>query len=307
MSRPVEPPAKDYPSPRDLLVRYGLRPKKSWGQNFLAEPEVLDDIAPLAAPAPGETVVELGAGLGHLSVRLLARGAKVVAVERDRDMVRVLRGELGGRIVLLEADAARLDWPSLARRYGAGGGAGASPRLALAGNLPYHLSSPILFSLLDAAAFIRRALFLLQREVAERIAAPPGTRDFGVLSVLLQRQAEVTLVRRVPRGAFWPPPRVESAVLSASFRPATDEVLDEARFRRIVKAGFGQRRKMLRNALVAGRVAPAERLEAAMAAAGIDPGRRGETLELKEWAALERALGQAPDPAGISTPRAPVR
>jgi len=303
----VDPAPTDYPSPRALLDRHGLRAKKSWGQNFLADPKVLDDIARAAVPVPGETVIELGAGLGHLSVRLLARGAKVVAVERDRDMVRVLRGELGSQIVLLEADAPRLDWPALARRYGTAGGAGEAPGLAVAGNLPYHLSSPILFSLLDAASLIRRAVFLLQREVAERLAAAPGTRDFGVLSVFLQRHAEVALVRRVPRSAFWPPPRVESAVLCASFRPPADRVGDEARFRRLVKAGFGQRRKTLRNALFARRIAPPERLEAAMATAGIDPGRRGETLELAEWAALERALGQVPEPAAVSTPRAPVR
>ena len=244
-------------------------------------------------------MVELGAGLGHLSFQLLRRGAKVVAVERDRDMVCVLRRELGERITLLEADAARLDWPDLARRFGAPDPDGPStaslskgPRLAVAGNLPYHLSSPILFSLLDAAPSIRRAVFLLQREVAERLAASPGTRDFGLLSVLLQRHADVEVARRVPAGAFWPPPKVESAVLCARFRPPAEAVLDEARFRRLVKAGFGQRRKTLRNALEAGRVAPPERLAAALEAAGIDPGRRGETLSVAEWAALERALGE---------------
>ncbi len=281
-----------YPSPRALLERYDLRAKKTWGQNFLGDPGVLNDIAALAAPAAGETVVELGAGLGHLSARLLRRGARVVAVERDRDMVRVLRRELGDRLTLLEADAARLDWPGLATRFGASDAPGAAPRLAVAGNLPYHLSSPILFSLLDSAPSIRRAVFLLQREVAERLAAEPGGKEYGLLSVLLQRQAEVEVARRVPAGAFWPPPKVESAVLCARFRPPADAVLDEARFRRLVKAGFAQRRKTLRNALEAGRVAPPERLAAALEAAGIDPARRGETLSVAEWAALERALGQ---------------
>jgi 16S rRNA (adenine1518-N6/adenine1519-N6)-dimethyltransferase len=295
-----------YPSPRALLDAYGLRAKKSWGQNFLGDPEVLDDIARCAAPEAAETVVELGAGLGHLSARLLARGATVVAVERDRDMVRVLRGELGdrrsraGKLVLLEADAARLDWPALAAQYGSADARGAR-RVAVAGNLPYHLSSPILFSLLDAAVVVRRAVFLLQREVAERLAASPGDENFGLLAVLLQRHADVAVVRRVPAGAFWPPPRVESAVLEARFRPPVDPVLDEARFRALVKAGFGQRRKTLRNALEAARLAAPERLEAAFGAAGIDPRRRGETLGLAEWAALERALGGAED-AGLDSP-----
>jgi 16S rRNA (adenine1518-N6/adenine1519-N6)-dimethyltransferase len=282
-----------YPSPRALLQRHDLRAKKTWGQNFLGDPQVLDDIAAMAAPAAGETVIELGAGLGHLSVRLLRRGARVVAVERDRDMARVLRSELGERITLLEADAARLDWRELALRYGAAeAGAPGAPRLAVAGNLPYHLTSPILFSLLDAAPSIRRAVFLLQREVAQRLAAAPGGKEWGLLSVLLQRHAEVEVARRVPAGAFWPPPKVDSAVLCARFRPPAEAVLDEARFRRLVKAGFGQRRKTLRNALEAGRVAPPERLTAALQAAGIDPARRGETLSVAEWAGLERALGE---------------
>ncbi len=299
-------PTEPYPSPRALLEKYDLRAKKTWGQNFLGDPHVLDDIAALAAPGsagpgshPGptgpeyvETVVELGAGLGHLSARLLGRGAKVVAVERDRDMVRVLRKELGDRLTLLEADAARLDWPDLAERFGASGAPGSPPRLAVAGNLPYHLSSPILFSLLDAAPSIRRAVFLLQREVAERLAAAPGGKEYGLLSVLLQRHADVAVARRVPAAAFWPPPKVESAVLCARFRSPADPVLDEGRFRKLVKAGFGQRRKTLRNALEAARIAPADRLSAAMAEAGIDPGRRGETLSVAEWAALERSLGQ---------------
>ena len=285
-----------YPSPRALLERHDLQAKKSWGQNFLGDPAVLDDIAALAAPAAGEAVIELGAGLGHLTARLLERGARVVAVERDRDMARVLRAELGERITLLEADAARLDWAELAQRLGTRDLPGGPPRLAVAGNLPYHLSSPILFSLIDAARCLRRAVLLLKRAVAERLAAAPGAREAGLLSVLLQREAEVELARRVPPGAFWPPPRVQSAVLLGRFRTEVEPVVDEARFRRLVRAGFGQRRKTLRNALEAARVAPAARLGEAMAAAGIDPGRRGETLSVAEWAALERALGPAPRP-----------
>ncbi len=277
-----------YPSPRELLDRHGLRAKKSWGQNFLGDEAVLEEIARLAVPRAGEPVLELGAGLGHLTARLVARGARVVAVERDRDMAAVLRAELGDAITLLEADAARLDLAALAAAHGVAEGGG-PPRLALAGNLPYHLTSPILFSILDQAAHVSRAVFLLQREVAERLAAPPGSRDWGLLSVLLQREAEVSLERLVPRGAFWPPPRVDSAVLQVLLRPPAEPVLDPARFRKLVKAGFAQRRKTLRNAL--GRVAPPEVLAAAFEAAGVDPVRRGETLTLGEWAALERALG----------------
>jgi 16S rRNA (adenine1518-N6/adenine1519-N6)-dimethyltransferase len=212
-------------------------------------------------------------------------------VERDRDMARVLRGELGDQITLLEADAARLDYGALA---------GAGERLSVVGNLPYHLTSPILFSLLDQLARIERVTFLVQREVAERLAAAPGEKDWGILSVFLQREAEVSVERIVPPGAFFPPPTIHSAVIHALFRPPGPgaEVLDVARFRKLVKAGFAQRRKTLKNALEASRLATAERLRTALAAAGIDGRRRGETLEIAEWAALERALG----PAGPGAP-----
>jgi len=271
-----------YPSPRALLDRHGLKAKKSWGQNFLGDEEILDHIARLAVEVEGERVVELGAGLGHLTVRLLARGARVIAVERDRDMAKVLREELGERIELLEADAVTLDYGKLAAE---------DHQVAVVGNLPYHLTSPILFSLLDQAEHVSRAVFLLQREVAERLAARPGTKDWGLLSVLLQLRARVHVVRRVPAGAFHPPPDVESAVLHAALGPPRAAVGDEDRFRKLVKAGFAQRRKTLWNALGAARIAGPERLRAALDAAGVDGQRRGETLEVEEWAALARALG----------------
>jgi 16S rRNA (adenine1518-N6/adenine1519-N6)-dimethyltransferase len=315
-----------YPSPRALLEKYGLRAKKSWGQNFLGDDVILSDIARLAVPAAGDLVVELGAGLGHLTARLVARGARVVAVERDREMARVLRGELGERVAVLEADAARLDYGRVAAEYATAtarsnttttatpsapsprpappavaGGEGV--KVAVAGNLPYHLTSPILFSLLDQAPRIRRAVFLVQREVAERLAAEPATHEWGVLSVLLQREADVSIERIVPPGAFLPPPKVDSAVLCALFRPPSDEVRDAARFRRLVKAGFAQRRKTLGNALRAARIVEPERLAAALARAGIDAGRRGETLTVAEWAALEREIAAA----DVELSRAPTR
>jgi len=297
-----------YPSPRALLEKYGLRAKKSWGQNFLGDAGILSEIARLAAPGKGDLVVELGAGLGHLTARLAARDARVIAVERDRDMAAVLRGELGERVVLLEADAVKIDYGEILRAHGSsapaehpGPGLGdvsqttstsksRADKLAVVGNLPYHLTSPILFSLLDQAPRIARAVFLLQREVAQRLAAAPGTHEWGILSVLLQREAEVSIERVVPPGAFLPPPKVESAVLVALFRPPADEVRDQARFRRLVKAGFAQRRKTLANALRAARIDEPGRLAAAFERAAVDPGRRGETLTVSEWAALERAL-----------------
>jgi 16S rRNA (adenine1518-N6/adenine1519-N6)-dimethyltransferase len=277
-----------WPSPRELLDRHGLRAKKSWGQNFLADEAVQDAIARLAVERPGEVVVEIGAGLGHLTERLVAHGARVVAVERDRDMARVLRAELGDRVAVVEADAARADLGALAARAPGGGAVG---RVAVAGNIPYHLTGPILFSLLDQADAVSRAVLLVQREVAERLAAAPGTKDWGLLSVLLGQRGSVEIDRVVPRGAFHPPPRVDSAVVSIDLHGRAPRCADPRRFRLLVKGGFGQRRKTLRNALEAARIAPREALADAFAASGIDPGRRGETLAVEEWEALDRALG----------------
>lgn len=284
-----------HPPPRVLLERYGLRPKHSWGQNFLGDAAVLAEIARLAVERPGEVVVELGAGLGHLTAHLLDRGARVVAVERDRDMARVLRGEFGDRIRLLEADAARVDLA----RAAAAGGAPPGP-VAVVGNIPYHLTAPILFSLLDQAGRVARAVLLVQKEVADRLSAEPGSADWGLLSVLLQQRGPVTRERVVPAGAFHPPPRVDSAVVRIDLSARAPRCADPARFRLLVKAGFGQRRKTLRNALEAARIAPAAALAEAMRRAGIDPGRRGETLSVEEWEALDRELGP-PAPVGGAT------
>jgi 16S rRNA (adenine1518-N6/adenine1519-N6)-dimethyltransferase len=259
--------------PGELLRRHGLRAKKEWGQNFLGDDHLLGQLAALARVGPGDTVVELGAGLGHLTRALAATGARVIAVERDRELAPILREELPG-VEIVEADAKSFDLAAVGRQ------------LVVCGNLPYHLSSPILFHLLDQRAALRRAVLLLQREVAERIAARPGGRDYGLLSVLAQRVAEVNLALAVPRHAFTPPPEVESAALSLEFLdPPRARVDDEQRFRALVKAAFSHRRKTLWNSL---RNFPEAR--AALERANIDPQRRAETLSVEEFAALERAL-----------------
>ena len=263
--------------PAELLRRHGLRPKKDWGQNFLGDEELLSSLAALARLKAGDTVVELGAGLGHFTRALASTGAHVVAVERDRELVPILRAELPG-VEVAEADAKSFDLRQVAMR--------ADQRVVVCGNLPYHLSSPILFHLLDQRAAIRRAVLLLQREVAERIAAQPGGRDCGLLSVLIQHVADVQLAISVPRHAFTPPPEVESAALVLEFlEQPRAAVQDERRFRVLVKAAFSQRRKTLWNAV---RAVPGAR--EAMARAGIDPQRRGETLSVEEFASIERAL-----------------
>lgn len=274
-------------TPQAILRRHGLRPKKSWGQNFLGADRHLGAIAAACEIGSGDVVVEFGAGLGHLSRHLAATGARVVAVERDRELVPVLREELDGLDVeVREANAATFDLRALAAERG--------QKLVVVGNLPYHLSTEILFHVFDQREVVSRAVFLLQREVTERIAASPGGKDYGVLSVLLQMHAEVDVPHRVPARAFTPPPKVESAVIRFRMRdvPRADPG-DEALFRRLVKVAFAQRRKTLANALRAGRIAEPERLRAALAAAGIDPARRAETLSIEEFAHLSRLLEEA--------------
>ena len=261
--------------PGELLRKHGLRPKKEWGQNFLGDEHILDALAALARLTPEDVVVELGAGLGHFTRALVKTGAKVVAVERDRELAPILREELP-QVEIVEADAATFDLRAVAARQ----------RVVVCGNLPYHLSSPILFHLMDQRSAVKRAVLLLQAEVAERIAAPPGGRDYGLLSVLLQHVADARLGLHVPRHAFTPPPEVESVALVLDFlEQPRAEVRDEQRFRALVKAAFSQRRKTLWNAV---KSLPGAR--EALARAQIDPQRRGETLSVAEFAAVERAM-----------------
>jgi 16S rRNA (adenine1518-N6/adenine1519-N6)-dimethyltransferase len=273
-----------YDTPGTILRRHGLKPKKEWGQNFLSDADMQARIADLVGPKPGDTVVELGAGLGHLTHHLVGRGAKVVAVERDRELAPILRSELAEKfpeLTVVEADAASFDFAAVAKEAGG--------RVIVCGNLPYHLGSPILFHVLDQRKSVKRLVTMLQREVVERIVAAPDTEAYGLLSALLQHVADVRLGLRVPAGAFVPPPNVDSAVLVAEMlEELRAPVADELHYRKVVKAAFSQRRKTLTNALRT--VAEKDVLRAAAEAAGIDLMRRGETLSVAEFAALERAL-----------------
>lgn len=268
-------------SPADLLRRFGLKPKYSWGQNFLGDEHALKRIAEAAELKKDEPVVELGPGLGHLTRALLATGAKVTAVERDRDMVRVLESMKLPGLTVVAGNAAEIDFAQTA----------GADQVAVVGNLPYHLSSSILFEVLDQSDHVTKAVFTLQLEVVTRLAAPPGGRDYGLLSVLLGLRYQVELVFKLSRSLFHPPPNVDSAVVRLTRRaqPAA-EVKDEARFRKLVKAGFAHRRKTLLNSLKGDPVFKAMDLTGALERAGIDGIRRAETLSVAEFAALERAL-----------------
>jgi 16S rRNA (adenine1518-N6/adenine1519-N6)-dimethyltransferase len=268
-----------------MLKQLGLRPKESWGQNFLSDDRVLNEIADACALRENDIVVELGPGLGHLTRALLATGARVVAVERDRDMVSALEAQKLEGLTVIAANAADVEFAKLA---------GVSD-VVVAGNLPYHLSSPILFEVLEQASSVKRAVFTLQREVVDRLASPPNSREYGLLTVLLGLRFEVTKVADLPAHYFHPPPKVDSAVVRLERRAVPRaEVTSDDRFRRMVKAAFAHRRKTLINSLKSDTtLASAEQYQAALLAVGIDGKRRAETLSVEEFAALERSLPPA--------------
>ncbi len=268
--------ARPGPDAKDLLRKYDLAPKRSFSQNFLIQPRAVAQIADAAA-ALGPRVVELGAGLGALTHALLVRGCQVLAVELDRDMVHVLREELGRApgLEILEADAAAVDFTAYSVRYGS--------KLVIAGNLPYQSTGAILRQVIAHRPAIVGAVLMVQREVRDRLVASPGTKEYGALTVFVQAGFEVDTVCRLRPGAFYPPPEVESAVVRLIPRavPLAEET---SGFRAVVRAAFQTRRKTLRNALRS--LGDSARAAEALAGAAIDGGRRGETLSIEEFARL---------------------
>lgn len=261
------------------------RTKKRFGQHFLHERKFIDDILSAAAIQPSEHVFEVGPGLGALTDYLLNLAAKVEVIEFDRDLIARLHERREPNLVVHEGDALAINWRTTL----------ASPPYVFVSNLPYNISSQVLFKLLENRDLFTRAILMFQKEVGERIYARPSTRDYGILSVLCQLYFDVSPVVIVPPGAFRPPPKVDSVVVS--FVPLAQPrfaVADERFFKRVVKAGFGQRRKTLRNTLKGGGF-EAVHVKEACAACNIDPARRGETLELREFVDLSNALGRLSD------------
>ncbi len=271
-------------SPKAMLEQYGLRPKYSFGQNFLADERLSARIAEACA-AQGGSVVELGAGMGALTRPLLASGVSfVLAVERDRDMVPVLSAELAseveaGRLEILETDAKTVDFTTAL--------AGKPKPHVVAGNLPYQITGPLLEKAVHAAPSIERAVFLVQLEVADRLAAAPGSDAYGALSVFAQRAFKVERAFVVRRGAFYPQPNVDSAVVTLEPRGSGPET--EA-FRQLVRGAFAQRRKQLRNAWSSVFHARSVPLEPAAERAGIDLSARGETLSVADFTRMAAEL-----------------
>ena len=250
----------------------GVRPKKSLGQHFLRDPNTVRRIADAVGAPAGAPVVEIGPGTGALTGPLLERYPHLTAVEVDARAVEHLRGAYPG-LDVRHQDVLEVDWAALAQAKGA--------ELWVAGNLPYYITSPILFALLDARAHLRRAVVMMQREVAERIVARPGSKAYGILSVQLQLLARPAFLFPVSRHVFYPPPKIESAVLALDFDAAPLPVSD-AVLKRVVRTAFNQRRKQLRNSLKAvGEVPEAW------------ASRRPEALPPAAFVALAQAMGGA--------------
>jgi len=301
------PPRLDPAAIRRTLREAGLRPRHRLSQNFLADVDVLEAILAEAGPTPARRILEIGPGLGILTGGLLAAGAAVTAIELDHALVARLRAQqaealaLGegspdgdppaGSLRLIEGDALDQDLTRLLEQ----------PYDVVA-NLPYHITSPILHALLGGESPPERAVLMVQREVAERIAAPPGAMSY--LSVFVQYHARVRVAFRVPAAAFEPAPAVESAVIVIEPREDDPQHLpasDEDELWRLVQAAFRERRKMLHNVLVRQLAIPGVRVNAALATAGIEADRRPQTLAVDEWLALHRALGAiGPDRRGRS-------
>jgi 16S rRNA (adenine1518-N6/adenine1519-N6)-dimethyltransferase len=257
------------------------RPRKRFGQNFLRSPHVIASILAAAELCPEEPVVEIGPGLGALTEPLLAAGARLTAFEVDRDLAAALRERAAPGLTVHLGDVLLADWPELL----------ATPPYKLVANLPYNISSQVLFKVLDHRQLFSRLVLMFQKEVGDRLLAAPATRDYGILSVLIQNWYVVTRVVRVPPGCFFPPPKVESVVLRFDPRPQPlAPVADEAAFRRLVKAVFAQRRKTLRNGLLGAGYDPAE-VDLALAALSLPPSVRGETLTIAQMAGLAASLG----------------
>ncbi len=265
-----------------------LRPKKRLGQNFLVDPTLSDKIVSLSGFTTEDTVLEIGPGKGALTLPLAGRVKHVVAVEKDVDMVDWLKHRLFeagvSNVTLLHHDILKVDWCVLRSHF--------PGKIRAIGNLPYNISSPVLERMCRHSQWMGRTILMFQLEVAERLAAFPGTKAYGALTLLVQYHARVVRLLKVFKGSFFPVPKVDSMVVSLDFeKPYPERAVHEAFFRQVVKGAFAHRRKTLLNSLKGALPDQTrESLITAMAASGIDPGKRGEVLEMADFLRLSSAL-----------------
>lgn len=270
---------------KEVVAKHDFKFKKSLGQNFLVDKNILNKIVDGAQITEDDVVLEVGPGAGVLTQALASRARQVVAVELDRSLLPILEETLAGfsNVEVINGDILKLDLQELFHRY-------PGEKLKVVANLPYYITTPVIMRFLEEKLPLASLVVMVQKEVAERMIAKPGGKDFGMLSVGVQYHTEPSIITMVPRTVFIPPPEVGSAVvkLTAREKPPV-EIPDEKDFFRVVKAAFGQRRKTLRNALLGGLGINKEDLEVILVKANIQGSRRGETLSLEEFAELSRA------------------
>jgi 16S rRNA (adenine1518-N6/adenine1519-N6)-dimethyltransferase len=274
-----------------LLKKYDLAPRKSLGQNFLADRHHLAKIVEAGGLTKADLVVEVGPGPGLLTQQLAERAGQVIAVELDEQMVRLLNAEYGhlANLTVIQADILKTNLRHLIATYAAGGAMPGEQPYKVVANLPYYITSAVIRHLLESHPPPQRVVITIQKEVAERIVAGPG--QMSLLAVSVQFYGEPRLVHRIPAGAFYPPPKVDSAVIQIdSYRQPIVDTDDVNWFFRVVKAGFSQKRKQLKNTLAAGLQLSGDTVQAALHCADIDPRRRAQSLSLEEWGRLVRTL-----------------
>lgn len=284
---------KDIATPtrtREIIEKYGFSLKKSLGQNFLTDINILHNIIDAAELSKDKAVIEIGPGIGALTEQLCRAAGKVMAIEIDQRLLPILEDTLSpyDNITVVHGDVLKLDVGALIAAHLSG-----CSGVSVVANLPYYVTTPILMGLLESGIQLDHIVVMIQKEVAERIAAKPGTKDYGSLSVAAQFYAETSIEMIVPASVFIPRPNVDSAVIKLSIRKQPIvEVADEKLFFRVVKASFAQRRKTLQNNLVTNYFGKEKKEQAlqALEEANILPSRRGETLSIQEFATLANTI-----------------
>ena len=279
-----------YQQVREFLNRTGTRPKKRLGQNFLIDPNLLEKIVRAAELTGADSILEVGAGLGFLTSALATTAKKVLAIEFDNVLYVELQRKFSktSNVTLIQADILKVDLSALLNEF-------PPPNTKIIANLPYYITTPILWKLLEHHEQISICVLMVQKEVAQRIVAPPGNKVYGALSIGVSYYAQTEIVRNLAPDRFYPSPQVDSTIIKLKMHDAPKvAVVDEALFFRIVRASFQFRRKMLRNALLRSGVPIAvEELDAVFDQLAIDPRRRGETLDITEFATLANCIAES--------------
>ncbi|MGP1618666.1 16S rRNA (adenine(1518)-N(6)/adenine(1519)-N(6))-dimethyltransferase RsmA [Peptostreptococcus stomatis] len=272
----------------DLVKKHGFKFTKSLGQNFLIDDNIVDKIVAGAGIGPGDKIIEVGPGIGTLTREMASRAQNLMAVEIDKNLIPILEDTLGDydNVKIVNEDIIKADIKGLIDENLSGG------PVKLVANLPYYITTPIIMRFLEENINVTDIVVMVQKEVAERMNAQPGGKDFGALSVAVQYYCDTEIVAKVPRHLFVPQPNVDSIVIALRIRPERKyKVDDEDLYFKVVKAAFGQRRKTLLNSISSMGNLAKDQVKEALEEAGIDPKRRGETLSLDEFAILSNVIG----------------